>query len=459
MPDESTVAMTSPDASETGRPSEVTPRPYSVAEFFAGIGLARKGLEAADKVSFQVVWANDLDEGKAKTYRGHFESDAPEHYILADIRDVAKDIDRFSVPRDLDLAWASFPCTDLSLAGGREGLKGKHSVTFWHFADVLDSLGGNRPPVVALENVNGFATSHGGKDIKVAVRKLNKLGYCVDVLTLDARRFVPQSRPRLFLIASLYEVADKDDRRNTELRPNWLNPVLDDPSLRTQRALLPSPPELLTCGWSSLVDADTAPGVEWWDEARTKKFQSELSEVQRARVEALSETGRAKYRTAYRRTRDGKPAWEIRADDIAGCLRTARGGSSKQAVVRIEKGKPLQVRWMTASEYAKLMGAGDYVLPSNRNQSIMGFGDAVCVDAVKWLGENYLGPLLSQQFRLVERRQTIPVISPQELPTNAVGSFAGLLIEKDGTAQPSLLDKSESNGRKRSRKLAGAQQS
>ncbi len=372
-------------------PTSVT---YKVAEFFAGIGLARQGLEAAD-VGFGVVWANDLDMGKAKTYNGHFKTDPPEHYKIEDIRNVAKSIDEFGVPRDLDLAWASFPCTDLSLAGGREGLNGSQSVTFWHFTDVLAALGEDMPPVVALENVNGFATSHGGRDIKVAVRKLNKLGYWVDILTLDARRFVPQSRPRLFLIASKGEVAKKDHRANTALRPSWLDSVLDDPGLRTQRAFLPEPPDLLSEGWTAMADHDEAPGVEWWDAKRTKKFHDELSEIQLERVAGLRATGKVAYRTAYRRTRNGKPAWEIRADDIAGCLRTAGGGSSKQAVVRIESDRQLKVRWMTASEYAKLMGAADYVLPDGRVQSVTGFGDAVCVDAVKWLAKCYLGPLVS----------------------------------------------------------------
>ncbi|NKZ03160.1 DNA cytosine methyltransferase [Actinomadura latina] len=406
--------------------------PYAVAEFFAGIGLARIGLESADNTSFRVVWANDFDEGKARTYKDHFQSDSSAHYQLADIRDVAKDIDRFSVPRDIALAWASFPCTDLSLAGGREGLRGKSSVTFWHFTDVLDSLGTHKPPVVTLENVNGFATSHGGRDIKVAIRKLNKLGYCVDVLTLDARRFVPQSRPRLFLVASDHEVAEKDDRRDTEIRPAWLDNVLDDPDLYTQRALLPSPPALLSGGWSDIVDNDAAPGVEWWDEARTEKFKSELSNVQRERVEKLRQKERVEYRTAYRRTRNGKPAWEIRADDIAGCLRTARGGSSKQAVVRIQKGVPLRVRWMTASEYAKLMGAGDYKLPANRNQAIMGFGDAVCVDAVKWLTENYLGPLISRRSKQIEVAQNaLPAATNESLgvPAAKEERAAGLPLQ------------------------------
>jgi DNA (cytosine-5)-methyltransferase 1 len=417
----SSLSPRSPDASETKPQSAEPAVALPVAEFFAGIGLARKGLEDA-KVGFKVVWANDLDEGKQKTYLGHFDSDPAGHYQLEDIRDVAKDVDKFAVPRDLKLAWASFPCTDLSLAGGREGLKGKHSVTFWHFTDVLSALGDDMPRVVALENVNGFATSHGGKDIKVAVRRLNKLGYVVDIVTLDARRFVPQSRPRLFLIASKDEVLDKDASRDTALRPRWLDAVLDDPALRTQRARIPAPPELLTAGWSKVVDDDADPSVEWWDAQRTQKFESQLSQVQLDRVAELQQTGRVEYRTAYRRTREGKPAWEIRADDIAGCLRTAGGGSSKQAVVRLEKDK-LSVRWMTASEYAKLMGADGYVLPEGSSQTIMGFGDAVCVDAVKWLAQNYLKPLISGALlKPADSVLEFPAVPAQERILEAVGT-------------------------------------
>ncbi|APA96684.1 DNA cytosine methyltransferase [Nocardia seriolae] len=372
---------------------------FEVAEFFAGIGLARLGLEHARNTKFKVKWANDLDPDKEDMYLRHFgEGKGKAHYHLQDIRVVAGDIKAAKVPRNLSLAWASFPCTDLSLAGGRQGLAGQHSSTFFDFTDVLKNLGDDRPPVVAIENVNGFATSHRGADIKEAVSRLNDLDYSVDVVTLDARRWVPQSRPRLFLIAAhpfLLTDVKQDERRDTALRPSWLDPVLDS-GLRTHRAELPEPPALLTEGWTDLVDDDHADGVEWWDETRTAKFCSELSPVQSERVGKLAEQAgrRPQYRTAYRRTRNGKPAWEIRDGDVAGCLRTARGGSSKQAVVRIQ-GESLRVRWMTAREYAKLMGAPDYRLPDNRNQSIMGFGDAVCVNAVQWLAEEYLGPLLS----------------------------------------------------------------
>ncbi|MGV2915864.1 hypothetical protein [Streptomyces alfalfae] len=96
-----------------------------------------------------------------------------------------------------------------------------------------------------------------------------------------------------------------------------------------------------------------------------KRFESELSGIQRKRVEKLQASGSVACRTAYRRTRNGVPAREIRADDVAGCLRTTGGESAKQAVVHITP-DGLRVRWMTPLEYACLMGADNYTLPIGR---------------------------------------------------------------------------------------------
>ena len=57
--------------------------------------------------------------------------------------------------------------------------------------------------LVLLENVTGFLTSHGGKDFRVAMLELNRLGYGVDPFIIDALHFVPQSRPRLFVVGEL----------------------------------------------------------------------------------------------------------------------------------------------------------------------------------------------------------------------------------------------------------------
>lgn len=373
--------------------SNVTPldsaRPR-VLEFFAGIGLARMGLEQA---GFRVVWANDYEPDKKSMYEAQFGRTTDHDYSLGDVAAVEAD----QLPRNISLAWASSPCTDLSLAGARAGLAGAESGAFWHFIRLLKDLGEDRPPVAVLENVVGLATSHGGEDLAAAVRAFNELGYSVDVLALDARRFVPQSRPRMFLVAAQNPPADVA-APNSELRPDWLQAVYGDKSLRTHRAALPNPPAPLTSGLGELMENVPLDDDRWWDAERTARFLDSLSLAQRERVTAMRRTSGVKHRTAYRRTRNGVAVWEVRPDDVAGCLRTARGGSSKQAVVRMGN-KRLQVRWMTPREYARLMGAGDYDLSAARNnQALFGFGDAVAVPAVQWLGENYLMPLVRGAF-------------------------------------------------------------
>ncbi|MFT4298237.1 MAG: DNA (cytosine-5-)-methyltransferase [Aeromicrobium sp.] len=357
-----------------------------VLEFFAGIGLARIGLEAA---GFRVAWANDYEPDKKAMYDAHFGESAGHTFSLGDIAEVpAADL-----PRDTALAWASSPCTDLSLAGSRAGLAGTQSGTFWHFVRLLQELEGHRPPVVVLENVVGLATSHGGDDLTAAIRAFNELDYSVDVLSIDARRFLPQSRPRLFLVGAKNPPTDVPES-NSELRPDWLQWVFGDESLRTHRAQIPTPPAPKTQGLGQVIEDIPLTDERWWDSARTSAFVSSLSSTQSARLAELKRGSGVKYRTAYRRTRNGVAVWEVRPDDISGCLRTARGGSSKQAVVRLGNNR-LQVRWMTPREYARLMGADDYDLSKARtNQAFFGFGDAVAVPVVSWLAENYLMPLV-----------------------------------------------------------------
>lgn len=353
-----------------------------VNEYFAGIGLARIGLEEA---GYRVAWSNDISAKKHKIFRGHFGSlDGAHRYVLGDLGKLSEE----QVPSGTDLAWASFPCTDLSIAGTRAGLHKGATSSFWLFVKSLARLGPERPPVIALENVSGFATSGGGKDIRTAIQSLNGLGYSIDVISLDARRFVPQSRPRLFLIGRLGE--PEDDPTPSELRPSPLDSIFEDSTLRTFRATLPSAPALLNSGFSSMVDQFEDSDPRWWSTERVEKFVASLSDIQSARLQEFSSRSGETARTAYRRMRNGVPRWEIRPDDIAGCLRTARGGSSRQAVVSV-RGGHVRVRWMTPREYAKLMGAPEYLIDgATDNEVYSGFGDAVCVPAVRWLAENCL---------------------------------------------------------------------
>lgn len=360
---------------------------WRAAEFFAGIGLAGLGLSRA---GIQVVWSNDISATKHALFERRFGTSSGHQYLVEDLGKIPRE----GLPDDVHLAWASFPCTDLSVAGGRAGLhRGIASSTFWHFIKALSKLGARRPPVIALENVTAFATSHAGQDIASAIRSLNGLGYSVDILNIDARHFLPQSRPRLFLIGIRGAVTSTT--APSTLRPDWLNGIFDDDSLRTHRMPIPEPPALLTDGLTSYLDPMSDDDPRWWSRDRVDAFIESLSGQQFERFAKLRADEQPSVRTAYRRMRHGTPRWELRSDGVAGCLRTSSGGSSKQAVVRMGQGS-VRVRWMTPREYAALMGAPDFPIDGVReHHAYTGFGDAVCAPVVEWLARNYLAPVLS----------------------------------------------------------------
>ena len=357
-------------------------RPLRAAEFFAGVGLVRCGLEQA---GIEVVWANDIEPTKLAVYAANFDAS---HYRLDDIRN----IEGGDIPT-VDLAAASFPCVDLSLAGNRRGLSGEQSGLFYEFTRILGDMRPRLPPVVLVENVASFVSSHRGEDLRAAVSDLNSLGYVCDLLILDARSFTPQSRPRLFMIGTLGRVAPDGHRAADPSRPAPVAAFMQANSdLLLQQLPLPAPPPT-GHNIDSIVEQLHRSDQRWWDDERLGNFVQSLSPLQSQRLGRLRSGPRLAWRTAYRRTRFGRAVWEIRNDDIAGCLRTARGGSSRQAVV--EAGRDaVRVRWMTPREYARLQGAPEDFdfSPVSEAQALYGFGDAVCVPLIRWLAEHALVP-------------------------------------------------------------------
>ena len=322
------------------------------AEFFAGMGLMRAGLES---IGIETVFANDIDETKALLYRDNWGS---EHLVVRDIRAITGR----EIP-DIELATASFPCTDLSLAGYRKGLRGDESSLVLDFLRILEEMDNRIPGTVLIENVPGFLTSNDGEDWRIVKNELGRLGYTTNHVLADASAFVPQSRPRVFLIGHQGAV----DLPNPP-------PVRDDLRL------------------AEIADRDG----DWWPAERLGKFLTAMSPLQSERVTKYQRRKRPGFFGAFRRTRGGRPVWEVRADERAGALRTTRGGSAKQAILRAGHGC-LAARWMNVAEYARLQGAEtlryDSVTPS---QAMFALGDAVCVPVVEWLAKTCLRPLLSR---------------------------------------------------------------
>ena len=341
---------------------------------------------ALERAGWSVEYANDIKPFKRDMYRANF----PEADF--DLRDV-REVRGTDIP-DVDLATASFPCVDLSLAGRRRGLAGEHSGLFWEYARVIEEMGDRRPRMVLIENVSSFLTSGQGEDLRAALTRLNGLGYGCDVLITDARWHVPQSRRRLFIVGRLDESADDSTCLDESLvRPRALIRFLEDNAdLRLAPLHCPVPPSTQT-SLQDIVERLDESDERWWDAEKLCKFAASLSERHQHRLTQMANGRLTEWATAYRRMRNGRAVWEIRPDQIAGCLRALRGGSSKQALVEAGGGGA-RVRWMTPLEYARLQGAEGFRVPESvsHNQALSGFGDAVCVPAMEWIVRTCLNP-------------------------------------------------------------------
>lgn len=365
----------------------------TVAEFFAGIGLMRLGLERS---GWKTVWANDIDEDKLEIYRGHFPDDGA-HFVLDDVHKV----NAAGFP-NVTLATASFPCNDLSLAGGRKGLAGAHSSAFWGFIKVLETIGDRRPPIVLLENVPGFLTSNNGNDLKEACIALNRLGYALDALMIDAVHFVPQSRQRLFIIATKglplsSRVRETPSFLEGSARPSALADfILWNPDIGWNIRDVPRLPKRTT-SLADIIEDLPHNSSYWWSDERSNYLLNQMSPRHREIADGMISGKTTTYGTVFRRVRNGRSMAELRTDGIAGCLRTPRGGSGRQILFSGGRGE-YRVRLITPRECARLMGADDYTLPKtlNLNQALFGFGDAVCVDAIEWLATHYLNPVFDE---------------------------------------------------------------
>lgn len=362
------------------------------AEFFAGIGLMRIGLE---RTGWRTAFANDIDEDKWRMYRDHF-GDTGE-FVVGDVHQ----LDAEKVP-SVALATASFPCNDLSLAGARKGLAGAQSSAFWGFIEILKSQGGRRPLLVLLENVTGFLTSNNGDDFRDALLALNRLGYAVDSFIIDAVRFVPQSRQRLFVIGiktrDVSALNDTPRFYECETRPHALADfILWNPDINWSiRPLppLPTSPHRIEAILEDLpLNSNT-----WWSKERCVYLLDQMSPKHRALADEMILGPEIRYGTVFRRVRNGKSMAELRTDGIAGCLRTPRGGSGRQILVAAGLGK-FSVRLLTPRECARLMGANEYIINVPLNQALFGFGDAVCVPVIEWIAVNYLNPVMIESFQ------------------------------------------------------------
>lgn len=343
------------------------------------------------------AFANDFDPLKAAAYRANFadagSSNGDGHFHQGDVWAIEAD----TLP-DADLAWASSPCQDFSLAGARAGLTGGRSSAFFGFWKLMQALNaaGRGPDTIVVENVVGLLTSHEGRDFTALCQALADEGYRFGALEVDAARFTPQSRPRVFVVAT---------RRPAD--------ALAGPSPFHSRAVKAAQarlPDALQAAWiwwgleapparntdlAALLEPDD--DVTWNAPERTQALLALMAPAHRAAVEAHVKRGQRAVGAVFKRMRDGQQRAEARFDGLAGCLRTPRGGSSRQTLLVIDRGQ-VRSRLISPREGARLMGLPDgYVLPGSQTAGLHVIGDGVAPPVVRWLAARLLEPLVDSK--------------------------------------------------------------
>ncbi len=342
-------------------------------EFFAGSGLVAHAM----KSYFKAAWANDICEKKAAVYQANH---GKKHFYLGSIANV----NGRNLP-NAQLSWASFPCQDLSLAGLTAGINGERSGLVWQWLRILDESP-NPPPLLVAENVTGLVSVDNGSHYRILHKALRSRGYRVGAVVLDAVHWVPQSRPRVFIIA----VQNGIDIPKALLSqsPNWLHPSFVEKVAKGLDGWLwwnmPKPPA------RKKVLADI---VEWDAQCHEKKDADHNLRLIPAHHRKLLGQKNVIIAPGYKRTRNSKQVLELRFDGVAGCLRTPKGGSSRQFLV-LKQNNRLTTRLLTVRETARLMGAPEsFKLPGSYNDGYHAMGDAVAVPVARYLARHLLSPL------------------------------------------------------------------
>jgi DNA (cytosine-5)-methyltransferase 1 len=256
------------------------------------------------------------------------------------------------------------------------------------------------PAILLIENVAGLLSTNKGQNYAKLHYALLDMGYKCGAMLIDAVHFVPQSRPRVFIIAVRKDIEIPQNLIDT--KPNWLH----NKAAANLGKILPNwmwwraeKPPRRCIHLTDIIDFSIPYDKDDVLRLITPRHQAKLDDMNNAVA------------TGYRRTRDGKQCLELRFDGVAGCLRTPEGGSSKQFVIVKQNGES-HARLLSPRETARLMGAPDsFVLPEIYNDGYKAMGDAVVMPVATFIGESFLTKLAEAAYGEQQYIQTAESIS------------------------------------------------
>lgn len=190
-----------------------------IADFFAGIGGIRLGVEHAFGPGAKTVFANDISEAACRVYEANF---VPQGIL---VRGDIAGLDSSRIPA-FDMLLAGFPCQAFSSAGKKQGFEDEkgRGVLFFYLAAIIKK---HRPAVLLLENVPNLLYHARGRTAQEIFGVLEKtLGYTITFKIINAADFgLAQHRPRLYIVGF----------REPEFckRFSWPSPIGPPPALKS----------------------------------------------------------------------------------------------------------------------------------------------------------------------------------------------------------------------------------
>jgi DNA (cytosine-5)-methyltransferase 1 len=171
-----------------------------VISLFAGAGGMDHGFKQA---VYKIIWANEIDEIFAQTYRNNI----GDHVVVKDIKKISNKV----IPKNADVVIGGFPCQGFSIANNNRIRKGMKDERNHLYKEMLRVIRHVKPKIFVAENVKGILNIGGGKAMKdIIMPDFRKLGYIVDYKLLNAADYgVPQQRERVFIIGVSEDIRPK----------------------------------------------------------------------------------------------------------------------------------------------------------------------------------------------------------------------------------------------------------
>ncbi len=319
-------------------------------DLFAGIGGMRLAFES---VGAECVFTSEWDKFAVQTYMANHDT---RHPVFGDIREV----DPKSVP-DHEVLVAGFPCQPFSLAGvSKKNSLGKshgfadetQGTLFFYIAEILKA---KQPQAFLLENVKNLVSHDGGNTFRVIQKVLvEELGYSISFKIIDAAKFLPQHRERIFIVGY----------RDSKKQFDW-------------NAVTPNPKKVISSVRQILQETLPAP------EQDAEKYFDKKSNTTAAKY-VLSDrlwSYLQAYAEKHRKAGNGFGFGLVSLDGVSRTLSARYHKDGSEILIPVaSKSNP---RRLTPRECARLMGYPDtFSIPVSDTQAYKQFGNSVAVPVV-----------------------------------------------------------------------------